>query len=95
MATKIQLLTGWTCNTTDFYFWGKDAVVEELRKNNECMIEELYRKMPEKEEVLYFYYAIHKPEKCERQIKEKLKQIGAQMFPTELEADRYFRFSDR
>ena len=42
-----------------------------------------------------FYYAVHKPGKCERQIKEKLKQIGAQMFPTELEADRYFRFSDR
>lgn len=95
MATKIQLLTGWICSTTDFYFWGKGAVVEELQKNNECMIEELYRKMPEKEEVLYFYYAIHKPGKCERQIKEKLKQIGAQMFPTELEADRYFRFSDR
>ena len=55
MATKIQLLTGWICSTTDFYFWGKG----------------------------------------ERQIKEKLKQIGAQMFPTELEADRYFRFSDR
>ena len=51
--------------------------------------------MPEKEEVLYFYYAVHKPGKCERQIKEKLKQIGAQMFPTELEADRFFRFSDR
>ena len=30
-----------------------------------------------------------------RKIKEKLKQIGAQMFPTELEADCYFRFSDR
>ena len=95
MATKIQLLTGWICSTTDFYFWGKGAVVEELQKNNECMIEELYRKMPEKEEVLYFYYAVHKPRKCERQIKEKLKQRGAQMFPTELEADRYFRFSDR
>lgn len=54
MATKIQLLTGWICSTTDFYFWGKGAVVEELQKNNECMIEELYRKMPEKVEVLYF-----------------------------------------
>ena len=75
MATKIQLLTGWICSTTDFYFWGKGAVVEELQKNNECMIEELYRKMPEKEEVLYFYYAVHKPGKCERQIKEKLKEI--------------------
>lgn len=78
-----------------FIFGEKMLVVEELQKNNECMIEELYRKIPEKKEVLYFYYAIHKPGKCERQIKEKLKQIGAQMFPTELEADRYFRFSDR
>ena len=54
MATKIQLLIGWICSTTDFYFWGKGAVVEELQKNNECMIEELYRKMPEKEEDTLF-----------------------------------------
>ena len=34
-------------------------------------------------------------EKLLQKLKEKLKQIGAQMFPTELEADCYFRFSDR
>lgn len=93
IAIKIQLLLGWICSTTDFYFWGKGAEIEKLQEKNKDVIEELYKKDPENKEISYFYYAGHTPGKRERQ--NKLKQIGAQMFPTELEADCYFRFSGR